>query len=118
MWATGTASDVWKRIAAPMVGGIFTSFVLELVVYPAIYEVWKWHFEMKRAYAEPPPGALPSPDEAARGRTYKALHEKAMGGPHAEQVNLELVNSLGQKLGARGSLLEAGAGSVKRHHAP
>jgi copper/silver efflux system protein len=49
MWATGTGSDVWKRIAAPMVGGIFTSFVLELVVYPAIYEIWKWHFEMKPA---------------------------------------------------------------------
>ena len=49
MWATGTGSDVWKRIAAPMVGGILTSFVLELVVYPAIYEIWKWHFEMKRA---------------------------------------------------------------------
>ena len=68
MWATGTGSDVWKRIAAPMVGGIFTSFVLELVVYPAIYEIWKWHFEMKRARAEPQPAALaalPSP-EAAR----------------------------------------------------
>jgi Cu(I)/Ag(I) efflux system membrane protein CusA/SilA len=65
MWATGTGSDVWKRIAAPMVGGIFTSFVLELVVYPAIYEIWKWHFEMKRACAEPPPAALASPEEAA-----------------------------------------------------
>jgi Cu(I)/Ag(I) efflux system membrane protein CusA/SilA len=54
MWATGTGSDVWKRIAAPMVGGIFTSFVLELVVYPAIYEVWKWHFEMKRGAATGP----------------------------------------------------------------
>jgi Cu(I)/Ag(I) efflux system membrane protein CusA/SilA len=51
MWATGTGSDVWKRIAAPMVGGILTSFVLELVVYPAIYEIWKWHFEMKGARA-------------------------------------------------------------------
>jgi len=58
MWATGTGSDVWKRIAAPMVGGIFTSFVLELVVYPAIYEIWKWHFEMKRARAEPQPIVL------------------------------------------------------------
>jgi Cu(I)/Ag(I) efflux system membrane protein CusA/SilA len=58
MWATGTGSDVWKRIAAPMVGGIFTSFVLELVVYPAIYEIWKWHFEMKRARAEAQPAAL------------------------------------------------------------
>jgi len=58
MWATGTGSDVWKRIAAPMVGGIFTSFVLELVVYPAIYEIWKWHFEMKPVPAEPQPAAL------------------------------------------------------------
>jgi Cu(I)/Ag(I) efflux system membrane protein CusA/SilA len=41
MWATGTGSDVMKRIAAPMVGGILTSFVLELLVYPAIYEIWK-----------------------------------------------------------------------------
>ena len=41
MWSTGAGSDVMKRIAAPMVGGIFTSFVLELLVYPAIYEVWK-----------------------------------------------------------------------------
>jgi Cu(I)/Ag(I) efflux system membrane protein CusA/SilA len=30
-----------------MIGGIFTSFLLELVVYPVIYEVWKWHFEVK-----------------------------------------------------------------------
>jgi len=67
MWATGTGSDVWKRIAAPMVGGIFTSFVLELVVYPAIYEVWKWHFEMRAARAEAQPAllaALPSPEAA------------------------------------------------------
>ena len=48
MWSTGTGADVMKRIAAPLLGGIVTSFVLELVVYPAIYEVWKWHFELKR----------------------------------------------------------------------
>ena len=47
MWSTGAGSDVMKRIAAPMVGGIFTSFVLELLVYPAIYEVWKY-----RSFAE------------------------------------------------------------------
>ncbi len=47
MWSTGAGADVMKRIAAPMIGGIFTSFILELVVYPAIYEVWKWHFEVK-----------------------------------------------------------------------
>jgi Cu(I)/Ag(I) efflux system membrane protein CusA/SilA len=51
MWSVGTGSDVMKRIAAPMIGGIFTSFLLELVVYPAIYEVWKWNFELKKELA-------------------------------------------------------------------
>jgi Cu(I)/Ag(I) efflux system membrane protein CusA/SilA len=48
MWSAGAGADVMKRIAAPMIGGIMTSFILELVAYPAIYEVWKWHFELKR----------------------------------------------------------------------
>ncbi len=47
MWSTGTGADVMKRIAAPMIGGIFTSFLLELLVYPAIYEIWKWNFEVR-----------------------------------------------------------------------
>ncbi len=47
MWSTGAGSDVMKRIAAPMVGGLFTSFALELLVYPALYAIWKWRFEMK-----------------------------------------------------------------------
>jgi len=51
MWSAGAGADVMKRIAAPMIGGIFTSFVLELVVYPAIYEIWKWHFGLKRELA-------------------------------------------------------------------
>jgi Cu(I)/Ag(I) efflux system membrane protein CusA/SilA len=41
MWSSGTGADVMKRIAAPMVGGIFASFILELLVYPAIYAVWR-----------------------------------------------------------------------------
>jgi Cu(I)/Ag(I) efflux system membrane protein CusA/SilA len=41
MWSTGTGADVMKRIAAPMVGGLITSFALELLVYPAIYYLWK-----------------------------------------------------------------------------
>jgi Cu(I)/Ag(I) efflux system membrane protein CusA/SilA len=48
LWSIGTGSDVMKRIAAPMVGGIFTSFLLELLVYPAVYQIWKWNFEMKK----------------------------------------------------------------------
>ena len=41
LWSTGTGSEIMKRIAAPMVGGIVTSFILELLVYPAVYLVWK-----------------------------------------------------------------------------
>ncbi len=41
MWSTGAGADVMKRIAAPVIGGILTSFLLELVVYPVIYEIWK-----------------------------------------------------------------------------
>ncbi|MCE5335114.1 MAG: CusA/CzcA family heavy metal efflux RND transporter [Desulfobacteraceae bacterium] len=47
MWSVGAGSDVMKRIAAPMIGGIFTSFAMELIVYPAIYEVWRYHFHLK-----------------------------------------------------------------------
>ncbi|MBE0605965.1 MAG: efflux RND transporter permease subunit, partial [Deltaproteobacteria bacterium] len=41
MWSTGTGSDVMKRIAAPMVGGVVTSVIMELLVYPVIYEFLK-----------------------------------------------------------------------------
>ena len=49
MWSTGTGADVMKRIAAPMVGGLATSFLLELLVYPAVYFLWK-----RREVAEGP----------------------------------------------------------------
>jgi len=41
MWSTSAGADVMKRIAAPMIGGLVTSFILELLVYPAIYKLWK-----------------------------------------------------------------------------
>jgi copper/silver efflux system protein len=41
LWATGAGSAIMKRIGAPMVGGIVTSFILELLVYPAIYAFWR-----------------------------------------------------------------------------
>jgi Cu(I)/Ag(I) efflux system membrane protein CusA/SilA len=53
MWSTGTGADVMKRIAAPMVGGLATSFLMELLVYPAIYFLWK-----KRRIGKP--DALPA----------------------------------------------------------
>ena len=61
MWSTGTGSDVMKRIAAPMIGGIFTSFLLELLVYPGIYQIWKWNFELKgRTVLNSTPDLTPS----------------------------------------------------------
>jgi Cu(I)/Ag(I) efflux system membrane protein CusA/SilA len=41
LWSSGTGADVMKRIAAPMVGGLATSFALELLVYPALFAIWK-----------------------------------------------------------------------------
>jgi Cu(I)/Ag(I) efflux system membrane protein CusA/SilA len=41
MWSTGTGSDVMRRIAAPIIGGLVTSFLLELLVYPVIYDLWQ-----------------------------------------------------------------------------
>ncbi len=47
MWGTGAGADVMKRIAAPMVGGIVTSFILELLIYPVLFTIWKWNWEVK-----------------------------------------------------------------------
>lgn len=41
MWSAGAGADVMKRIAAPMIGGLFTSFLLELLIYPVIFYIWK-----------------------------------------------------------------------------
>jgi heavy metal efflux pump (cobalt-zinc-cadmium) len=51
MWSTGAGADVMKRIAAPMIGGLFTSFLMELLVYPAIYLLWR-----ERDLPHPEPG--------------------------------------------------------------
>src|ERR1041385_7863000 len=84
MWATGTGSDVWKRITAAMAGGIFTSFVLELVVYPAIYEIWEMALRnearLRRTAARS--ARLPAVARGGGGRIWRT--------------------SPGQKLGARG----------------
>ncbi len=52
MWSTGTGADVMKRIAAPLIGGVFTSFLLELLVYPAVYQIWRWDFQLRRSPKE------------------------------------------------------------------
>ena len=45
-------ADMMKRVAAPVVGGLATSFLLELLIYPAIYCLWKWKSEMREGRAE------------------------------------------------------------------
>ncbi|HEX5035820.1 MAG TPA: CusA/CzcA family heavy metal efflux RND transporter [bacterium] len=41
LWSMGTGADLMKRIAAPMVGGLATSFILELLIYPVVFAIWK-----------------------------------------------------------------------------
>jgi copper/silver efflux system protein len=57
MLAVGAGADLTKRIAAPMIAGMLFSFTLELVVYPAIYALWKWHTDVKRQPALVPEAA-------------------------------------------------------------
>jgi copper/silver efflux system protein len=52
MLSTGAGSDVMKRIAAPLLGGILTSFLLELIVYPPLFQSWKWNSEVRRQIGE------------------------------------------------------------------
>jgi Cu(I)/Ag(I) efflux system membrane protein CusA/SilA len=65
MWSLGTGADMMKRIAAPMIGGLVTSFILELLVYPPVYALWKWHFEMKRGTVDV--SKLPIPELRGHG---------------------------------------------------
>jgi Cu(I)/Ag(I) efflux system membrane protein CusA/SilA len=62
MWSMGAGADTMKRIAAPMIGGIFTSFLLELLVYPGVYEIWRWNFDLKRGRAGPIGPGAPAPE--------------------------------------------------------
>jgi Cu(I)/Ag(I) efflux system membrane protein CusA/SilA len=52
MWSTSAGADVMKRIAAPMIGGLLTSFLLELLVYPAAYKLWKARGLRRERWAE------------------------------------------------------------------
>jgi Cu(I)/Ag(I) efflux system membrane protein CusA/SilA len=91
MWSAGAGADVMKRIAAPMIGGLFTSFLMELLVYPAIYLLWRerdlpdpehvddehprHHWWQRPALATGVPGLLVSPRN--RGLTVRPLRMRA-----------------------------------------
>ncbi|HEX2685091.1 MAG TPA: CusA/CzcA family heavy metal efflux RND transporter [Kofleriaceae bacterium] len=54
LWSQGAGADVMKRIATPMVGGVVTSFVLELLLYPVIFTVWRgWRLAHRNANTPP-----------------------------------------------------------------
>jgi Cu(I)/Ag(I) efflux system membrane protein CusA/SilA len=53
MLSQGTGADMMKRVAAPMIGGLATSFLLELLVYPAVYAIWKERSVGRRAAVTP-----------------------------------------------------------------
>ena len=52
MWSVGAGADVMKRIAAPMIGGLISSFLLELLIYPVIFYIWKAKSEFKQTLKE------------------------------------------------------------------
>ena len=65
MWSSATeaGADVMKRIATPMIGGIVTSAIMELLIYPVIYILWKKRGLKKQSEEEVPlvpPGLIPS----------------------------------------------------------
>jgi Cu(I)/Ag(I) efflux system membrane protein CusA/SilA len=61
LWATGTGADVMRRIAAPMIGGVFSSFVGELVVYPSIFFIWRARKLRRSALFPAGEGGEPAP---------------------------------------------------------
>jgi Cu(I)/Ag(I) efflux system membrane protein CusA/SilA len=63
MWSHGAGADTMKRIAAPMVGGVISSFLLELLIYPVIFTIWKWRSEIRPSLAAAP-AASPQPQES------------------------------------------------------
>ncbi|HEM7068883.1 TPA: efflux RND transporter permease subunit [Legionella pneumophila] len=48
MWATGIGADVMKRLAAPMVGGVFSALLLTLIVIPVVYVIWRWQADLRK----------------------------------------------------------------------
>ena len=73
MWSTGAGSDVMQRIAAPMIGGIFSSFALELIAYPVVYELWKRNKVTDRAMHIMP--AAPEEELHPLGLVLSAMQE-------------------------------------------
>lgn len=64
MWSHGAGADVMKRIAIPMIGGVITSTLMELLVYPAIFYLWRSR-AIRRQNQLPPPDTTAAQPEPA-----------------------------------------------------
>jgi copper/silver efflux system protein len=74
LWATGTGADVMRRIAAPMLGGLFTSFLMELLIYPVIFYIAKSVTLSRETSSLVPDRATPTALEAHDGGNGKRHH--------------------------------------------
>ena len=74
MWspATQAGADVMKRIAAPMIGGIVTSAILELLIYPVIYVIWRRR-QLPRGIARADQSELAANPPSSRGRLFRFI---------------------------------------------
>jgi Cu(I)/Ag(I) efflux system membrane protein CusA/SilA len=73
LWSQGAGADVMKRVAAPMVGGLFTSAFLTLEIIPVVYTYWRWHQWRRGARAEHGTdlGAMPKPRTGAEPAAFE-----------------------------------------------
>jgi Cu(I)/Ag(I) efflux system membrane protein CusA/SilA len=75
LWSSGAGSEIMKRIAAPMVGGIVTSLLLELLVYPPVYALWR-----ERALQQSPEQLAEDEMIAAEGPGFGQADSGGLGG--------------------------------------
>jgi AcrB/AcrD/AcrF family/YtkA-like len=133
MWSpvTQAGADVMKRIAAPMIGGVVTSAILELLIYPAIYVIWRRRELPDRTEEAPapivPPALVPShrvrrhlpriivTTLIATGLIYGAnfaWHKFASRNTTAKSFATQTANDLTVTLSSPGGQLKAGANEV------
>jgi Cu(I)/Ag(I) efflux system membrane protein CusA/SilA len=65
LWSSGVGADMMKRLAAPMVGGLASSFLLELTVYPALFAIWRRRALLQITHSTP----LTPPQPGGEGHT-------------------------------------------------
>ena len=109
MWSTSAGADVMKRIAAPMIGGLVTSFLLELLVYPAVFKLWK--LRQARSDASRPAATRRGVNRVASDR--RLVRQDDAGEAACDEV-VEVADLRTCRLGVAGQVLEHLAGHQHR----